>query len=200
MKIVIVGGTGTIGTAIKNELSQRHEIIIVGNRHGDFTVDITNDNSISMMFEKIGTIDALISAAGSVHFGLMEEMTAKEYKIGLENKLMGQVNLVLHGIPYLKDGGSFTLTSGSACHDPYRYGSSPAMVNGAIDGFVVGAAIEMPRGIRINAVSPSILDESLEEFGPYFRGFTPVSAKKVAFAYSKSVEGSQTGQIYKVWS
>lgn len=198
MQIVIVGATGTIGTAVTDELAERHTLIKVGRHKGDLTVDIENPESIQEMYRQTGKIDAVISAVGSIHFGTLTEMTADHFAIGLKSKLMGQVNLVLMGIPFLKDGGSFTLTSGSASYDPYRYGSSPAMVNGAIDSFVAAASLELPRGIRINAVSPTILEESMKEYGQYFRGFTPVPAKKVALAYSKSVEGLQTGRVYRV--
>ena len=200
MRVLIVGGTGTIGQAVANELCERHEVIPAGHRGGDVTVDMTDIGSIEKMYKKVGRIDALIVTAGSVHFEALQQMSSAKYQIGLQSKLIGQVNLVLAGLSYLNDGGSFTLTSGSAPHDPYRCGSSAAIVNGGIEGFIKGAAIEMPRGLRINAVSPSILPESMEEYGDYFRGFTPVPAKKVAIAYSKSVEGAQTGQVYCVWS
>lgn len=127
------------------------------------------------------------------------EFTEEQYHIGLNNKLMGQVNLVLVGLKHINEGGSFTLTSGILSHDPIKFGSSASMVNGAIDSFVKSAAIEMPKSIRINAVSPTVLTESLESYGPYFRGFESVSASRVALAYSKSVEGAQNGVIYQVY-
>lgn len=198
MKILIVGATGTIGKAVVEELAPRHTIIQAGHRHGDLLVDISNPASIEQMYKKAGKIDAVVATTGAVHFGLLQEMNASHYEIGLKSKLMGQVNLVLIGLNFLNNGGSFTLTSGSASYDPYRYGSSPAMVNGAIDGFIAAAALEMPRELRINAVSPTILTESMKEFADYFRGFAPVPAKTVALAYSKSVEGAQTGRVYRV--
>lgn len=198
MKIVVIGATGVIGRAIVNELRSRHELISVGHSSGDIQVDILNEVSIRAMYEKIGGMDAVVLSTGSVHFGALDQMTAQSYQIGLASKLMGQVNVVLMGLSYLKDGGSFTLTSGILNRDPIQYGSSAAMVNGAIDGFVKSAAIELPRGIRINAVSPTVLAESMENYAPYFRGYEPVSGARVALAYSKSVEGLQTGQIYCV--
>ena len=198
MKIIIVGGTGTIGSAVVKELSPRHELIIVGHNHGDIKADITDNASIENMYQKAGKFDALISTTGKVHFGPLSEFTAEQYNIGLKNKLMGQVNLVLIGLKYIQDAGSFTLTSGVLSHDPIRLGSSASMVNGAIDAFVKSAAIELPRGIRINVVSPTVLTESLPHFGDYFRGFDSVPANRVALAFSKSVEGAQTGQVYRV--
>ncbi len=198
MKIVIVGGTGTIGKAVVKELSGRHEIVTVGNKSGDFQVDITNTESVVQLFKKIGNYDALICAAGNVHFGSFDTMTNELYQIGLQDKLMGQINLVLIGRNSISDRGSFTLTSGILSNDPILAGSSASMVNGAIDAFVRAAAIEMPRGIRINSISPTVLTESMPTYGAYFRGFEPVPAARAALAYSKSVEGLQTGKVYTV--
>jgi NAD(P)-dependent dehydrogenase (short-subunit alcohol dehydrogenase family) len=111
---------------------------------------------------------------------------------------MGQVNLVLIGREFVSDGGSFTLTTGLTDSDPIRMGTSTSMVNGAGNAFVMAAAIEMPRGLRINAVSPGVISESMADFGQFFRGFEPVPAARAALAYAKSVEGAQTGRVYRV--
>lgn len=198
MKIIVIGGTGTIGSAIVKGFASRHEIIAVGHSHGDITCDIGSEDSIKKMFKSIGRFDAAIVAAGNVHFEELEKMNSAKYQIGLNHKLMGQVNVVLIGAEYIHDKGSFTLTSGILSRDPIRTGSSASMVNAAIDSFVKAAAIELPRGIRINAVSPTILSESMDKYADYFPGFIPVPASKVALAYRKSVEGAQTGQIYCV--
>lgn len=198
MKIILVGGTGTIGSSILKELSSRHEVVIAGRKEADLVFDMTSEKSIHQMYEKAGEFHAVVVAAGSVHFGDFSDMTVEKYQIGINSKLMGQVNLVLIGHHFIQEGGSFTLTSGILNRDPIRAGSSASMVNGAIEGFSISAAIELTRGIRINVVSPTILRESLDIYGPYFRGFNPVPAQKVALAYCKSVEGLQTGQIYRV--
>jgi NAD(P)-dependent dehydrogenase (short-subunit alcohol dehydrogenase family) len=198
MKVVVIGATGTIGRAISKELGQRHEVIAVGHSHGDIQVDISNMKSIEAMYQQVKNIDAVVLATGQVHFGGLLDMTEKEYAIGLSSKLMGQVNVVLEGMKHLNDGGSFTLTSGVLSRDPIQYGSSASMVNGALDAFVKSAALELPRGLRINSVSPTVITESMEGYAPYFRGFESVPAARAALAYSKSVEGLQTGQTYWV--
>ncbi len=198
MKILIVGGTGTIGAAVTSELKKRHEVISAGFSDGEFQIDISNNHSIESLYKKIGKLDAVIATTGKVHFGEFIKMTEEEYFIGLKSKLMGQVNLVRMGLDYLNDGGSFTLTSGLLSDDPIRYGVSAAMVNGAINSFVLASAIEMPRGIRINVVSPTVVAEAMPHYENYFRGFKPVAASEVALAYSKSVEGLQTGKVYAV--
>jgi len=198
MKIILVGASGTIGQAIDRELRERHDIVRVGRNSGELQVDITDPASIRRLFEQTGPFDALISAAGNAHFGALEELSAREFAVGLDDKLMGQINLVLIGSEFANDGASFTLTSGVLSEDPIRYGAAVSTVNAALDGFVRAAAIELPRGLRINGVSPTILEESLPAYGPYFRGFKAVPAATVALAYAKSAEGRQTGQVYRV--
>lgn len=198
MKILVIGANGTIGKAVVAELSARHEIITAGRNSGEYRVDLKDAASITALFKEVGKVDAVISAAGNVHFAPLAEFSADHYAIGINDKLMGQVNLALAAQGALNDGGSITLTSGILSSDPIRFGSSASMVNAAIDGFVRAAAIELPRGLRINSISSTVLQESLESYGPYFRGFDAVPAAKVALAYSKSVEGAQTGQVYTV--
>ena len=197
MKILIVGANGTIGKAVAAELSQRHEIVTAGRSSGDHRVNTADPSSVRDLFGAVGKVGAVACAAGSVHFGPLEEMTPEQFDVGLRDKLMGQVNLVLAGRDVVEPGGSFTLIAGSLSHDPIRFGASASMVNGAIESFARAAAIELPNH-RINAVSPSVLAESMDAYGPYFRGFEPVSAKRVALAYARSIEGSQTGRIYHV--
>lgn len=198
MKILLIGATGTIGSAVDRELAPRHEIIRIGRKSGDFRVDISDSASIRKLFEQTGNFDALICAAGNVNFVPLAEMTEKDFALGLQDKLMGQVNLLLIGREFANDGASFTFTTGVLSHDPIRTGSSAALVNGAIDSFVRAAAIELPRGLRVNSVSPNVLVEAMDSYTPYFRGFKPVPAVDVALAYAKSVEGLQTGQTFHV--
>jgi len=198
MKVLIVGASGIIGRAVAAELGQRHEVIAAGRSSGNVRIDITDPASIRAAFENVGRVDAVVSAAGHVKFAPFAEMRGEDYEIGNRDKLMGQVNLVLIGRESLADGGSFTLTTGVLDSDPIRGGSSASLVNGAINAFVMAAAIEMPRGLRINAVSPGLIRESAEALAPFFRGFETVPAARAALAYSKSVEGAQTGQVYRV--
>ena len=198
MKILLIGAGGTIGSAVDKELSQRHEVIRIGRTSGDFHVDISDSASIRKLFEQTGKFDALICAAGNVTFAPLGEMSEDSFALGLKDKLMGQVNLLLIGREFANDGASFTFTTGVLSHDPIRSGASAALVNGALDSFVRAAAIELPRGLRVNSVSPTVLLEAMDGYAPYFRGYKPVPAAEVALAYAKSVEGLQTGQTFHV--
>jgi NADP-dependent 3-hydroxy acid dehydrogenase YdfG len=201
MKIILIGGAGTLGSAVDNALKARHEIVRVGRKSGDLQVDITNPASIEQLFSKIGEFDAVVSTAGDVHFGPLAEFTQDKFQIGLHSKLMGQVNLVVLGLKHIRNGGSFTLTTGQINEDPISVGASGAMVNGGLEAFARSAAIELPRGLRINVVSPTVTEEAWSAFGPFFPGQKPVPASEAALGYVKSVEGMQTGKIYRIgWS
>ena len=199
MKVLVVGAAGTIGKLIIQELAARHEIIEAGRNSGQHRVDITSEAGVRELFEKVGKVDAIIAVAGNVYWGSFHDMTAEQFRLGLNEKLMGQVNLTLVGQHYLNDGGSITLTSGSLSDDPHVGGAAFTTVNAAVDGFVRGASVELARGCRINSVSPNVLEESWAVYGAGVPGTTPVPGAKVALAYRKSVEGRQTGQTYRVW-
>lgn len=195
LRLILIGAEGDIGKAASEELSARHEVIKVGRNSGDIRADISDRASIDAMYRQAGEVDAVVSAAGAVHFGPLEEFTEEQFMIGLTNKIMGQVNVVLVGLNYVSDGGSFTLTSGVLDRDPIRLGAGAATANGALGGFVVGAAIEMPLGMRINVVSPGLLQASENRYGSFFPGHERVSSERVGLAYAKSVEGALTGQV-----
>ncbi|MEO9901918.1 short chain dehydrogenase [Nisaea sp.] len=195
MKIIVVGAAGDIGKAVCEELGRRHDLVRVGRSCGDIRVDISDRASIDEMYALVGPVDAVVSTAGDVHFGPLEDHTDETFMLGLGQKVMGQINLVLAGFNSVGPGGSFTLTSGVLDRDPIRMGAGAATANGALGGFVVGAAIEMPRQQRINVVSPGLLEVSVPRYGKWFPGHDPVSSERVGRAYAKSVEGAITGQV-----
>ncbi|MDP4265326.1 MAG: short chain dehydrogenase [Bacteroidota bacterium] len=197
MRIIIVGATGTIGKHVASSLEKNHEIIRVGSRSGDIQADITSLESIENLFRQVSSFDALICTAGDAYFGPWKTMTDREFRRGIDSKLMGQVNLVLTGQNYINPKGSFTLTSGVLTQDPVLSGANPSAANGAIEAFVRAAAIELGNGVRINAVSPTVVEDAPEYFS-YFPGHIPVTMKQVTYGYQKSVLGAGTGQVIKV--
>lgn len=198
MKIMVIGASGTVGKAIVANLQADHEVIRVGRSSGDLQVDLTDDASVDQLFRQSGKLDAIVAATGSVHFGPLATMTPAQFTLGLQDKLMGQVRLVMAGKDALNPGGSFTLTTGILAQQTIRSGVSAMAVNRALEGFVQSAAFELP-GLRINAVSPTVLTEALESYGPFFPGFESAPAARVALAYRRSIEGIETGQVYRVW-
>ena len=198
MKIILVGASGDVGQAAYAELSKRHDVICVGRKTGHVRADISDRGSIEAMYEKVGAFDALVSTAGHVHFAPLSEQTDALLKMGLENKVMGQIKLVLAGLRRILGKGSFTLTSGVLDRDPVVAGTGAALANGALAGFVKGATIEMPPGVRINVVSPGLLDVSERRYGALFPGHERVSSERVGRAFAKCVEGAINGQVVVV--
>ena len=203
LRILLIGAGGELGRAVAAELGGRHEIISAGSKSGDIRIDISDPTSIVAGLAAAGPLDAVACAAGAVNFHPLSAISVaslaeSSYGLGLANKLMGQVNLTLAARDALREDGSITLIAGVLAGDPIFAGSSASMVNGAIESFARAAAIELPRGLRINAVSPTVFEESMGSYGPFFRGFDPVPVARAARAFSRSIEGRQTGQVYKV--
>ena len=203
LRILVIGASGELGRAVVAELAPRHEIITAGSKSGDIRIDISDPASIVPGLAAAGPLDAVACAAGAVNFHPLSAVSVapiveSSYGLGLVNKLMGQVNLALAARDALREEGSITLIAGVLSQDPIFAGSSASMVNGAIEAFARAAAIELPRGLRINAVSPTVFEESMGGYGPFFRGFDPVPVARAARAFSRSIEGRQTGQVYRV--
>lgn len=193
MKVAVVGSTGTIGRAVVDRLSARHDVIKVGHKSGDHQVDISSPDSIKRFYESIGQVDAVVSTAGVAQFGPFEQLTDDDFALSVHNKMMGQVNLVRIGYRYLIDGGSFTVTSGVLGQEPVKGSTAISLVNAALDGFVRAAALELPRGMRVNAVSPGWVKETLIALGMDSTNGTP--AEQVALAYAESLEGQRSGEV-----
>jgi len=200
MKILLVGATGTLGQAVARQLGQQHQILDAGRSSGTLRVDLTDDASVSELFARTGAVDAVISTAGKLHFGPLRDMTPERFNVGLQDKLLGQVRLALAAQHPLTAGGSITLTSGIVSAQPIRDGVNATSVNAALEGFVRAAALELlPRGLRINVVSPNVLVESMDAYAPYFPGFEAVTAQRAALAYQRAVEGILSGETITVW-
>lgn len=197
MRILLVGATGILGQSVREVLQERgHEVLGASRKDPVLSVDITDPESIRAMYEKAGPVDAVASAAGSVPWKPLGELSHGDVLDGLIGKAFSQVELVRQGTAHTADGGSFTLITGVLARDPVRTGSIASLANGAIEAFVRTAAIELPRGQRINAVSPTVFAESADAYGDLFAGFVPVPVRRAAEAYVRSIEGHQTGQVY----
>jgi NAD(P)-dependent dehydrogenase (short-subunit alcohol dehydrogenase family) len=198
MRILVIGPHGTIGREIVKALSADHEadheVVGASRSNADVDVDITDPASIRAMYAKVGKIDAVISAAGSGAWKPLDALTDEDFARSLGYKLMGQVNVIRYGFAHVTDGGSFTTTSGILARAPMPGGAAISLVNCGLEGFTRAAALEAPRGIRVNVVSPPWVTETLVAMGS-----TDLShglpAATVAQAYVRSVMGKETGQV-----
>jgi NAD(P)-dependent dehydrogenase (short-subunit alcohol dehydrogenase family) len=199
VKILIIGGKGTIGKRVSDHFARKHQVIIGGRSTGDVIVDIANSKSIEAMFKAVGKVDAVVCIAGEAKWAAFDSMTEEDFYIGLKSKLMGQVNLVRIGQDYVNAGGSFTLTTGILADHPVVLTTSAAMVNGGIHSFVKAVSLELKNGIRINVVSSGLVEDAVERYEAYFPGHNPIPMYKVINGYVKSVEGKGTGEIIRMY-
>jgi NAD(P)-dependent dehydrogenase (short-subunit alcohol dehydrogenase family) len=199
MKILLIGASGTIGRRIYEALSKKHEVIRAGRNGDDVSVDIISSESIEQMYKSVANVDAVICAAGGAKFGAFRELSEEDFYIGIRSKMMGQVNLVRIGQNYVNDGASFTLTTGILAEEPVVGSASLALVNGAVNSFAIAAALELPRGVRINVVSPTVVEDSADDYENVFPGYQAVSMASVVAAYQRCIENPITGRIIRVY-
>lgn len=193
MKILVVGAPGTIGQAVVAALRGRHEVVEASRSKAAHTVDVTQPDSVAALFAKIGRVDGVISLSGGAKFAPLEKLTVEEFNFSLANKLMGQVNLARGALPHLNEGGAIVVTSGVLAWKPMPGSAAISVVNGALEGFAAAAALEAPRGIRVNVVSPPWVTETLRAMKWDLPGHR--SAREVAELYVAAIESSGTGQI-----
>ena len=199
MKILIIGGKGTIGNKVTAHFTKKHKVIVAGRNSGDINVDIGNIESIKQMFQTTGKVDAVICIAGEAKWALFNELTEEDYYIGLRSKLMGQVNIVRVGKEYVNPFGSITLTTGILADDPVVMTTSAAMVNGAIHSFVKAVQLEL-ENVRVNVVSPGLVEDAVDRYADYFPGHNPIPMSKVVNGYLRSVEGNGRGEVIRIYN
>jgi len=199
MKILIIGGYGTIGKRVADYFKDEHEVITAGRTKGDIKVDITDTKSIKDMFDKAGKLDAIVCIAGEAKWAYFNDLSEEDFYIGLRSKLMGQVNIVRIGRNYLNRNGSITLSTGILADDPVAMTTSAAMVNGGIHSFVKAVALEMEHGIRVNVVSLGMVEDAYEKYKSYFPGHNPIPTSKVVNTYVKSILGRGNGEIIRYY-
>jgi NAD(P)-dependent dehydrogenase (short-subunit alcohol dehydrogenase family) len=193
VKILVIGATGTVGGAIVHVLEAEHEVVGASHTRSALRVDLADPDSIKQLYAKVGRLDAVVSAAGDSVFRPLLALSDADFALCLTSKLMGQVNLVRFGVDLLADGGSFTLTTGILSRQPMPGSAAISAANAGLEGFVRAAALELPRGLRINAVAPGWLRETLVAMNMDPNLGTP--AAQVAQTYLRAVEGSMTGLI-----
>ncbi|WP_458627097.1 short chain dehydrogenase [Winogradskyella sp. PC D3.3] len=194
--IILIGANGKMGQAALTGLGN-HKVITAG-RSGDgcdYAVDITNEESLRKLFKDVGHFDAVVNTVGVCEYAPFTEMTSEQWATTVTSKMMGQINIVRIGQEYIADNGSFSLITGILNTKPIPLAIADATTSGAIDTFVKCVAFELPRGIRINSINPTVLEEAWEVYGEMMPGFEPVPGRLVGKAFERSVDGFITGQV-----
>lgn len=194
--IIVIGAQGKMGQAALTGLG-KHKVI-TASRSGegcDYHVDITNEQSVRQLFEQVGHFDAVVNTVGFCEYANFVEMTEQQWMTTIMSKMMGQINLVRIGQEYIADNGSFTLISGILNVKPIPFAIADATTSGAIDTFVKCVALEMPRGIRVNAINPTVLEEAWDVYGEMMPGFQPVPGTLVGKAFERAVDGFLNGEV-----
>lgn len=199
MKIVVIGGRGTIGKRVVEHFNKDHEVIVAGRTAPTYKVDIADSKTIKKLFKKTGKVDAIICAAGEAKWAPFNELSEEDFYIGLRSKLMGQVNVVRIGRKYLRKNGSITLTTGILADDPVYKTASAAMVNGAVHSFVQAVALELKRGVRVNVVSSGVVQDAYAKYESYFPGHPPITMNRMVMGYVRSVLGRNTGEVIRIY-
>lgn len=199
MKMLIIGGNGTIGKVVTAHYAKDNQVLVAARTQGDLIVDISDSGSIKTMFEKAGMLDAIVCIAGEAKWDDFDRLSEDDYYIGLRSKLMGQVNLVRIGKDYLNPNGSITLSTGILADDPVVKTASAAMVNGALHSFVLAVSLELEKSVRVNVVSLGVVEDAYEKYKDYFPGHNPIPMRKVVNAYVRSINGSRSGEIIRIY-
>lgn len=196
MRILVVGGTGIIGKELIALLREEHEVIAIGKNSGDYRLNIEDKAAITKMFEDFADIDGVISTTGAAGFGPLNKLTDADFQLAVNNKLMGQVNLIREGLKYVKENGFIILTTGVASHTPFPGGAAITMASAGLEGFVKAVEVEKEKDIRINVVRPAMVTESMKLYNlkvPF-----SVSAADTARVYKSITEIDETGKMYDV--
>lgn len=197
-KIVVVGATGNIGKEVALDLEKDYEVVRASRSGPDISIDANDLSSVEDAFKKIGAFDGLVSSIGAVPFDLFTELSNEDYIAGFTSKFLGQINLARAALPYLSKNGSITLTSGIHGDHPFFSGTAFAAANGALNSFVVPLSAELMGRARVNVVSPSIVENTIESVGDIFDGFEPTSIECVTRAYRRCIASPITGQVLRL--
>jgi len=198
-KVIVIGASGKIGKAALSGL-EHHDVVSASNsgKGCDYQVNIGSETSIRKLFEQVGSFDAIVNTVGVCEYADFTNMTEEQWMTTVLSKMMGQINLVRIGQEYINDAGSFSLISGILSSKPIPLAIADATTSAAIDTFVKCVAYELPRGIRVNSINPTVIEEAWDVYGDMMSGFQPVPGKLVGKAFARSVDGFITGEVITV--
>lgn len=194
--VVVVGGAGTIGRTLVPALEARGDrVILAGRTSGDVRVDLTSHTSIEQLYREVDGIDDVVCVAAHGALDDFATLTVDALRDNMSAKFFGQADLVLTGQHHCNDGASFTLTSGIFADQPWPGVTGGGVISGALHSFVLSAAIELPRGMRINVVSPTKVEGSAAASDDRFAELSEVALPELVGHYLGCIYGAKTGRV-----
>jgi len=192
-RVLVIGSSGLLGSHLVNALKSKAEVVEASFSRAAHKVDISDPASLRQLFERVGTVDAIVCTAGMARFVPWANATDDDWTHGVANKLMGQVNVARLGAPYVRDGGAITLTTGVLAQYPMPGGAIFTTANAAVEGFVRAAAVEIGSRVRVNVVSPGWITETLVAMG---MDPTPgLPAAEAAEYFLRQIESGPAGSV-----
>jgi NAD(P)-dependent dehydrogenase (short-subunit alcohol dehydrogenase family) len=170
-RVLVIGGTSGIGLGIAAAVAERGAIpIVVSRRQSSVdralaqlpdgargaTVDLTDAADLDRLADEIGEIDHLVFTAGeSLELAPLAGLTAELITGFFSTRFVGALMAVRVFAPRIAEGGSITLTSGTAAELP-GFGVLPVTVCAAMNAATKALAVELAP-IRVNAVAPGVV-------------------------------------------
>jgi NAD(P)-dependent dehydrogenase (short-subunit alcohol dehydrogenase family) len=190
-KILVIGAAGLIGERVVEALGEEH--CIRASRNSSERVDISDPKSLAALFGRVGELDGIVCTGGAARYKPWDQLTDEDWTFSLANKLLGQVNVVRYGMKSVRPGGAITLTTGLAAQYPSPGSAIITTVNAAVEAFVRAAAAEPSISVRVNAVSPGWVAETLQAMGRDPAGGIP--AAEVAQVVVRQLREGASGSV-----
>lgn len=178
---LILGGTGGIGSALARQLSAagakpvlaargEDRLQALGSELGSSTVvtDATQADSVAAAVahaqETHGRLDGIVCCVGSIFLKPAHGTSTEQFQATIEANLLTAFHTVRAAAPVMgKAGsGSIVLMSSAAAGVGLPNHEAIAAAKAGVEGLARAAAASYaPRGVRVNAVAPGLVDTPL---------------------------------------
>jgi NAD(P)-dependent dehydrogenase (short-subunit alcohol dehydrogenase family) len=175
-KVIILGGSSGLGLATAKAAGEEGaNITIVSSNQNridsalselpdgsrGFAVDLSQEKAIKSFFEKAGNFDHLVYTAGeNITMNMVDDTDIESSKDFFTIRFWGAFAAIKYSKPYINEGGSITLMSGSFGQRPSAGYSLGATICGAMDAFTRAMSVELAP-IRVNNIAAGIIKTNL---------------------------------------
>lgn len=177
----VTGASGTLGRGIARRFAEAGSAVAVhhrrpgaadevveaireaGGRARAFSAELTDDRACHALLDAVaewgGRLDALVNNAGIQPVSPLAEVTAEEWRSMLDATLTSAFSCTQAAARLMGEGGSVTHIASIEARQPAAGHVHYSAAKAALVMHARGAALEYgPRGIRVNTVSPGLID------------------------------------------